>query len=172
MTQRTWPHPLPLLFASFLDFRQNASFPKKRFKDKKKQIWRASWRTVKFIFNYFLLTFFPLLLWITVENRTRLRKLFIWTSKSGETPHHKHTNCIWLFKSNCNNASDILGWAWFLHYSDCRSSFNNKLKTNEIFLQLSKYTVFILRIPLGKTSCVYWYVFPFHLVQYSNIEFV
>ena len=120
----------------------------------------------------FLITFFPLLLSITAENRTKLKKLFIWTTKSGETPHRKHTNCIWLFKSNCNNASDILGWARFLHYSDCRNSFNNKFKTNEIFFQLSKYTVSILRIPLGKTSCVYWYVFPFHLVQYSNIEFV
>ena len=37
-----------------------------------------------------LISFFPLLLWITAKNRTKLKKLFIWTTKSGEAQHHKH----------------------------------------------------------------------------------
>ena len=47
----------------------------------------------------FLISFFPLLLWITAENRTKLKKLYIWNTKSGGTQHHKHTNCTWLFSS-------------------------------------------------------------------------
>ena len=50
------------------------------------------------------------------RNRTKQKKLFIWTTKSGETQHHTHTNCTWLFIPNCINASDILHWKWFLHY--------------------------------------------------------
>ena len=38
-----------------------------------------------------LISFFPLLLWITAENGTKFKKLFIWTKKSGGTQHHKHT---------------------------------------------------------------------------------
>ena len=77
-----------------------------------------------------LISFCPLLLWITAENRTKLKKLFIWTTKSGATQHHKHSNCTWLFIRNFNNAIDILDWTWFVHssISDCRNSFNNKLK--------------------------------------------
>ena len=63
-----------------------------------------------------VISFFPLLLWITAESRTKLMKLFIWTTKSSRTQHQKQTNCIWLFISNCNNVSDILDWTWFLHY--------------------------------------------------------
>ena len=41
-----------------------------------------------------LISCFPLLLWITAENRTKLKILFICTIKSGGTQHHhKHTNC-------------------------------------------------------------------------------
>ena len=36
---------------------------------------------------------FPLLSWITTENKTELKKLFISTTKSGGSQHHKHTNC-------------------------------------------------------------------------------
>ena len=63
-----------------------------------------------------LISFFPLLLWITAKNRTRLKKLFNWTTKSGWLQYHKQINCTWLFISNCKNASDILDWMWFLHY--------------------------------------------------------
>ena len=63
-----------------------------------------------------VISFFPLLLWITAESRTKLMKLFIWTTKSSGTQHQKQTNCTWLFISNCNNVSDILDWTWFLHY--------------------------------------------------------
>ena len=64
-----------------------------------------------------LISLFPLLLWIAVENRTKLKKLFIWATKSGGTQHHKHANCTWLlFIGNCSNISNILDWTWFLHY--------------------------------------------------------
>ena len=36
-----------------------------------------------------LISFFPLLLWITAENRTKLKKLFISTTKSGRTQHQR-----------------------------------------------------------------------------------
>ena len=48
-----------------------------------------------------LISFFPLILWITVENRTKLKK---------------HKNCAWLFISNCNNAIVVLDWTLLLHY--------------------------------------------------------
>ena len=76
-----------------------------------------------------LISFFSLFLWITAENRTKLKKLFIWTTKSGGAQHQTHTKCTWLFMSNYNNASDILDWAWFLHYFWLQlNSFTNKLK--------------------------------------------
>ena len=34
-----------------------------------------------------LIIFFPLLVWITGENRTKMNKLFIWTTKSGRAQH-------------------------------------------------------------------------------------
>ena len=36
---------------------------------------------------------FPLLSWISTENKTKLKKLFISNTKSGGAQHHKHTNC-------------------------------------------------------------------------------
>ena len=36
-----------------------------------------------------IISFFLLLLWITSENRTKLKKLFIWTTKSGGTQHYR-----------------------------------------------------------------------------------
>ena len=36
-----------------------------------------------------LISFFPLLLWITAENRTKSKKLFISTTKSGGTQHQR-----------------------------------------------------------------------------------
>ena len=78
-----------------------------------------------------LTSFFPRLLWIPAVKRTKLKKLSIWTTKSGGTQHHKQTNkqtnCTWLFMSNCNS-SDILDWTYFCIISDCMNSFSNKLK--------------------------------------------
>ena len=78
--------------------------------------------------NWRSVLMFLLLLWITAEYRTKLKKLFIWTTKSGGTQHLKHIKCTWLFISNCNNISDILDWTWFLHYFWLQESFNNKRK--------------------------------------------
>ena len=55
-----------------------------------------------------LISLCPLLLRITAENRAKPNNLFVWAKKPGGTQHRKHTNCTWLFISNCNNASDIL----------------------------------------------------------------
>ena len=53
----------------------------------------------------------PLFIW------TKLKKILIWTTKSGRTQDHKHTNRAWLFICHCNNSGDILlNWPWFLHY--------------------------------------------------------
>ena len=69
-----------------------------------------------------LISFFRLLLLITTDNKTKLKKLFIWTTKSGRTQLYKHTNCSWLFINNCNNASDILDSTWYLR---CTLFFNS-----------------------------------------------
>ena len=81
-----------------------------------------------------LMSFFPLLLWITAENRTKLEKLFIWTTKPGGAQHQKQTNCASLFIRNCNNACDFWTERNFCIISDCRNSFNDKIKN----LQTSK----------------------------------
>ena len=107
-----------------------------------------------------LISFFLLLSWIIVENRTELKKLFIWATRSSGTQHRKHTKCTWLLISNCYHVRDILDWTWFLYISDCRNSVNKKLQ--------NLWTI----KKLGKTAYVYWYVFPFHVVQYANTEFV
>ena len=36
-----------------------------------------------------LISFFPLHMWFTAENRTKLKKLFIWTTKLGGTQHQR-----------------------------------------------------------------------------------
>ena len=56
-----------------------------------------------------LISFFPLLLWITAENRTEFNNLFIWTTKSGGTQHHKQINCSWLLIGNCNKTCNGYG---------------------------------------------------------------
>ena len=75
------------------------------------------------------INFFSLLLLIAGENRTKLKKLFIRTTKSGGVQHHNHTNSTWLFSSNSKIVSEKI---WTEHdfciISDCRNSFNNKLK--------------------------------------------
>ena len=61
-----------------------------------------------------LISFFLVLLCITAESRTKLKKLFIWTTKSGRKQHHKHTNPT--FISNCNNVSYIFDWLEFIQF--------------------------------------------------------
>ena len=63
-----------------------------------------------------LINFFPFVLWITTENRTKLVKLLTQTTNLVRTQHHKQANCTWLIISNCNNDSDILDWRWLLSY--------------------------------------------------------
>ena len=82
-----------------------------------------------------LISFCPLLLRITAENRAKPNNFFIWANKPGRTQHRKHKNCTWLFISNCNNASDILGWTWFLHYFWLQEFIQKK-----IFKTISKQT--------------------------------
>ena len=59
---------------------------------------------------FFLISYFPHFLWNVAKNRTKLKKLFIGTRKSG------HTHCSWLFLGSCNNPSNILDWIRFLYY--------------------------------------------------------
>ena len=124
LTQRTW-RPIPQLFASFLDFRRNWYFSKKyfqntflnifRIKKRKLYLWRTNTNLI-----VLLISIFPLTLWITSENRTKLKNLLSWTTKSDGIQHYKHTN-------PSNDVSNILNWTWFL-ISGCRNSFNSKLK--------------------------------------------
>ena len=120
MMQRTWslPHLVPCYLRHFQIFDKIDSFPKNifnviRIKKKANRIFDELSNLCSIVL---LISFFLLLLWITAENRTKLKKSFVWTTKSGGTQHHKHTNCTWLFISNCSNVSDILEWTWFQHY--------------------------------------------------------
>ena len=118
MTQRTWPptpYPPPAICVISRFLTKSIVF--------QKNFWMSSgYKKANCIFEelsnlyliVLLISFFPLLLCITTENRTKLKKLFIWTSKSGGTQHHKHANCTWLIISD--NAIDNLDWTWFLHY--------------------------------------------------------
>ena len=127
MTQRTWS-PTPCCLRQFQIFDKSDSFPKhflNVFGIKQANCIFEELSNLYLI--VLLISFIPLLLWIIAENRTKLKKLFIWTTKSGGTQRHKHTNCTLLFISNCNNAM-----IWTEHYfciiSDFRNYFNKKRK--------------------------------------------
>ena len=130
----THPHPRSFrspAFCLFPDFRQDRQF-------------------------FMLISFFPVPLWITFENRTRLKKLFIWTTKSGGTQHHKQTKTTSDY-SSATGITLVIFWTErnYCIISDCRYSFNNKRKnlwTSKKYRQSSKCTVFIWRIRYGKTS--------------------
>ena len=82
-------------------------------------------------FIILLISFIPFLLWITTENRTKLKKLYIRTTKSGGAQHHKHTNFTWI--SSATPVMLVIFWTEreLCIISDCRNSFSNKLKTYE-----------------------------------------
>ena len=127
MTQRTWS-PTPCCSRQFQIFDKSDSFPKhflNVFGIKQANCIFEELSNLYVI--VFLISFIPLLLWIIAENRTKLKKLFIWTTKSGWTQRHKHTNCTLLFISNCNNAM-IWTEHCFCIISDFRNYFNKKRK--------------------------------------------
>ena len=107
----------PCVLRHFQIFDKIDKFPKKVF-----NVFRMKKESciIEELSNLYLIvlviSFSPLILWITAESRTKLKELYIWTTKSAGSQHRKHTNCTWWFISNCNNASDILDWTWFLHY--------------------------------------------------------
>ena len=129
--------PHPLLFASFPDFWQIWCFSNffECLHDKKKAncIFKEIsnlWLTV------FQISFFPLLLRIATENRTKLKKLFIWTKNQVEhntanmqtAPDYSPVTVIMLliFWSECD----------FRIISDCSNSLNQlkNLWTRKNFL--------------------------------------
>ena len=68
-------------------------------------------------------------MWVTEENRTRMKKLFIGTTKLGETQHHKVRNIQTTpdFLSATVAMLVIFGIErYFCIISDCRNSFINK----------------------------------------------
>ena len=100
------------------------------------------------------------------------KKVCIWMTKSSGTQHHKHKNCTWLLTSSCNRPLTFYfeSDSWIIF--DCRNSFNKKLENlwTSKKTSLTQYTASIWRIASGKTSYVYCYVVPFHLLQYANTE--
>ena len=161
--------PRHLLFALFPDFWQNRPIFKKRYKcllDKKDKLFDL----------YLIVLLISFFFWrITGENRTKLKKkLFIWTTKSGETQHNKHTKCTkWLFISNFNNFNDVSDSGWFLHhfwlqefiqkqtYEPAEKFFDtvNTQSSCDDFLKENRDTFIVMSS-------------FFHLVYYSNIEFM
>ena len=118
MTQGTWTPPPRFPSINFI-----SRFSKKLIIFQKRILNVFRIKKVNFIFeelsslylivlviSYFLFSF-----GLQQKNRTNLKELFIWTTKSGWIQHHKHTDHTWLFISNCSNVNDILYWR-FLHY--------------------------------------------------------
>ena len=91
MTLRTWSTASCYL-RHFQIFDKIDNFPKKFW-----MLW--GWKKENFVFeelsNLYLIvllnSFFSLHLWITAENKTKLKKLFIWTIKSDGTQHQQYT---------------------------------------------------------------------------------
>ena len=110
LTQRTRPHASPLLSAS-LPFNVDSSKFLNIFRIKKAN---SIFEELSILYLIVLISYFLLLLCITAENGTKLKKLFIWTTTSGGKRHHKHTNRI--FISNCNNVSYIFDWLEFIQF--------------------------------------------------------
>ena len=113
--KRTWPFLPPAICIISRFFIKSIVFHIKTFRIKKKENCIFD-KMSKFYLIVLLISFFLLLLWITAEHGTKLKKLLIRTTKLGGTQQHKHINCTWLFISNYNNVSDNLDWTWFLHY--------------------------------------------------------
>ena len=129
MTQRTLPTPNPCYLFHFQIFEKIVGFQKKLWiplgRKKKNCIFEelSNLYLIVLLFNSF-----PLLLWITTENRTKLKKLFIWTTKSGETQHHKQKTA-----PDCSSETAIMLLIFWTEHDfciicDCKKSFNNKLK--------------------------------------------
>ena len=126
MTHRTWLSPNPAN-ARFKIFNKIDIF--------QKIFWISlGWKKANSIFEeqsnlyliVLLISFFPLLLWITAENRTTWR-WFTWTTKLGGAQHHKQV------APDYSSATAImLVMLWTEHdfslISECKNSFNNKLK--------------------------------------------
>ena len=122
MTQKTW---IPLLVASFPIFDKIDSFPKK--------IWTPLANCIfeelsNLYFIVLLTSFFSPILWITAENRNKLKKFFIWNTKLVGTQRYKQKNFIWL--SSATEIMLVILWTEsdFCIISDCSNSINNKLK--------------------------------------------
>ena len=90
--------PHPLLLRHFQIFIKIDSFPKiflKLFRIKKTNDIFEGLSNLYLI--VLLISFLPPLLWITAENRTKLKKLLFWATKSSGTQHQRD-------------------WTWFLQY--------------------------------------------------------
>ena len=94
MAQRTW---LPICVISRFSTKSIVFQKSTAFRIKKSNC--IFEELSNFCLIVLLISFFPLLLWIIAENRTKLKKLYIWITKSGGTQHHRHTKCTWLFSS-------------------------------------------------------------------------
>ena len=109
MTQRTWP-PATCYLSHLQIFDKIDRFPKNVFRIRKANCIFEELSNLCLI--VLQISFSPLLLWITAESRTKLKKLFIWTTKLGGAQHHKQTAPDYPSAT----ASDILDWTWYLHY--------------------------------------------------------
>ena len=123
---------------------------------------------------------FSLLLWIPTESRTKLKKLFNlnhrWTW--GTTPHIYGLHTSYFFIKNYNNVGSFWVENNFRFISDCRNSFNGKLKklinkqknlyipTNILCLLVESLQINIWSIILS------WYVSTFLLVQFAEFLFM
>ena len=149
MTKKTWTPPFtdPCSSRYFQISNKINSYLQKVFNVfmiKKRKLHHG--RTILY-FIALLNSLFLLFWWIAAENRTKLKKLFIWTTKSSGAQHHKYKNCTWLFISNCITL--VIFWTErnFCTIFDCRNSFNktffipaNTQSSSEKFLKGKLHT--------------------------------
>ena len=127
-----------------------------------------------------MFNFFSLLMWIPGENRAKLKKLF--NSKSRlrwGAQYSRYVEYTIIFLSEIA-VMQVTFWTEdnFCLISDCRNSFNCKLKRliNEkiiIFYSLSNALCSSDESIQLKyfNHHPFWYAFPFHLVQSANSEY-
>ena len=158
------PSPLfPAIFLSFLEFWQNRQFSKENFKCLQEENASCIFQELSNLYFLFLLiSFFPFLLWLTAENNVPIWRNYLFELQSYAGLNI--TNCTWLFISSTATAIIVIFWtkrdsALFL-IAEIHSTTNlaNTKSSSEESLKEKRHSFIV--------------VFPFHLAQYANTEFI
>ena len=128
MKQRTWP-PVPCSLCHFQIFDKIDSFPKNFLNVFRIKKTNCIFEELSNLYlTVLLISFFPLLLWIAAENRTKLKNYLIKLENQAE----RNTTNIQTAPDYSSATAVMLVIVWTEHdfciISDCSNSFKNKLK--------------------------------------------